>query len=243
MESTSYIALSRQAALRREMSLVAQNLANLETPAYRGESMMFVEYLADTQRGETGEMSFVQDFATVRDLKEGPMTRTENPLDMAINGAGYFTVETEEGPRYTRNGSFQLDAENRIVTKIGDPVLDANGNPIQVPPDAEHIEIAPDGTVATEVGQIGRIEPVTFEDEQALMKRANGLYEAGEEQDPEPAEESRVIQGMIEGSNVEGVLEMTRMIELSRSYQSAGKFTESEHERILRAVRTLVSTQ
>jgi flagellar basal-body rod protein FlgF len=205
--------------------------------------MMFVEYLADTQRGKTGELSFVQDISTVRDLTEGSMKRTENPLDLAISGRGYFTIETEDGPRYTRNGAFQLNDEGQIVNKVNQPLLDDNGNPIQVPADAQAIEIGEDGTIATEFGAIARLEPVTFENEQLLNKRANGLFEAREEQVAEPAEEARIMQGMIEGSNVEGVVEMTRLIELTRSYSSASKFTESEHERILRAVRTLVSTQ
>jgi flagellar basal-body rod protein FlgF len=243
METTNYIALSRQAGLRRELNLVANNMANLNTPAYQGESMMFVEYLADTQHGKTGEMSFVQDLATVRDLTEGPMKRTENPLDLAISGRGYFTIQTEDGPRYTRNGAFQLNDQGEIVNKANQPLVDANGNPIQVPGDAQSIEIGEDGTIATEFGPIARLEPVAFENEQLLNKRANGLYEAREEQAAEPAEDARVLQGMIEGSNVEGVVEMTRLIDLSRSYASANKFTESEHERILRAVRTLVASQ
>ena len=243
MENTNYIALSRQAALRRELSLVANNMANLNTPAYQGESMMFVEHLADTQRGKTGEMSFVQDLSTVRDLTEGPMKATENPLDLAISGRGYFTIETEDGPRYTRNGAFQLNDAGEIVNKANEPLLDANDNPIRVPADAEAIEIGEDGTIATEAGTIARLEPVAFENEQLLNKRANGLFEAREEQAAEPAEDARIMQGMIEGSNVQGVVEMTRLIDVTRSYSSASKFSESEHERILRAVRTLVSTQ
>ncbi|MBK1669549.1 flagellar basal-body rod protein FlgF [Rhodovibrio sodomensis] len=240
MESTTYIALSRQAGLRREMTLIANNMANLNTPAYRGEELMFVEYLQDTQRGKLGEMSFTQDISTVRNLQEGPMKRTENPLDLAISGRGYFRVETEEGVRYTRNGSFQLDAEGGLVTKAGDPVLDANGDPIRVPQDAAALEVSEDGTIATEAGTIARIEPVTFENEQALEKRPGGLYEAGEDMAAEPSPEARVMQGMIEGSNVQGVVEMTRLIDVSRSYQGASKVAESEHERMLRAVRSLV---
>jgi len=241
METTSYIALSRQATLRREMSMVANNMANLETPAYRGEGMMFTEYLAETQDGKTGKLSFVQDIGTVRDLQEGPMTRTENPLDLALRGTGYFVVETEDGPRYTRNGSFQLNEAGEIVNAAGNPVLDANNNPIAVPEASGLLEIAGDGTVSTDQGELAQIQLVEFENEQQLQKRANGLFEPREEQEVLPAEDVTVMQGMIEGSNVQGVVEMTRMIELVRSYQSASKIGEQEHERILRAVRTLVS--
>jgi flagellar basal-body rod protein FlgF len=170
------------------------------------------------------------------------MERTENPLDLALSGPGYFAVQGEDGERYTRAGSFQLNEAGEIVTAAGKPVLDVNNNPIQLPPDAAVIEIARDGTVSTEEGQLAQLKLVAFDDEQALKKRADGLYEAAEGQVPKPAEEAQVMQGMLEGSNVQGVIEMTRMIDVVRSYQGAGKFTEGEHERILRAVRTLVSS-
>lgn len=241
METTSYIVLSRQSALRRQMDLVAHNLANVNTPAYRGQSMMFAEHLQDTQRGETGTLSFVEDLAVVEDLREGPMKRTGNPLDVAIDGKGYFVVETDDGPAYTRNGGFQLDSAGEVVTDAGHRVLDRNGNPIVIPPDAGRIEIAGDGSIATEQGRIASFDLVAFEDEQRLEKRADSLFDAGDMQ-VLPAEDAEVKQGMIEGSNVQGVVEMTRMIQLLRSYQSAQQMTKGEHERQLRSIRSLVQS-
>jgi flagellar basal-body rod protein FlgF len=243
MEAGTYIALSRQAGLRREMSVVANNMANLQTPGYRGEKLMFVEYLADTQRGKTGEMSFTQDISTIRDLKPGPMQATDNPLDLALDGDAFFAVETAEGERFTRRGDFQLDGEGRIVTSAGDPLLDVNGNPIQLPADAAHVEVTQDGVVATEQGRVAQIRLAAFDNPQELMKRPGSLFEPRAEQAVLEAEDTTVQQGMLEGSNVNGIIEMTRLIDVSRSYQSAGKFSESEHERILRAVRSLVSSQ
>lgn len=239
METPSYITLSRQAALRRQMDVVANNLANMNTPAYRAENMMFVEYLQQTQRGETGALSFVQDIATFRDLSEGPMTATGNALDFAISGPGYFVVETDDGPRYTRHGSFRLNDDNEIVTHAGHPVLDQNGNAIEVPDNAERIDVTGDGIISTEVGEIAQFDLVAFDDDQALTKLADGLYDA-EAAPVLPADDARVKQGMVEGSNVEGIVEMTRMIEVLREYQIAQQMSEGEHERRVRAVRTLV---
>ena len=239
MENTGYIALSRQMTLRREMDVIANNMANLNTPAYKGQSMLFVEYLDTTDSGE--KMSFVQDISLVRNLTEGQMTTTENPLDLAISGDAYFEVETPVGPRYTRNGTFQLNADGELVTSGGLQVLGDGGTPITLPPNSRDITITRDGTISTNLGPAGRLRLVRFEDEQAMVKMANGLYDA-DGQDAVPAEDVEVLQGMIEGSNVQGILELTRMIETVRSYSNAGRMVNDEHERLRRAIQSLGGT-
>ena len=236
MENTGYIALSRQMTLRREMDVIANNMANLNTPAYKGQSMLFVEYLDTSDSGE--KMSFVQDVALVRNLTEGQLTSTGNPLDMAIAGDAYFEVETPLGPRYTRNGVFQLNAEGQIVTSTGEIVLGDGGNAIILPPSSSDITITRDGTVSTDQGPAGRLRLVRFEDEQTLVKQANGLYDAGG-QAPLPAEDAEVLQGMVEGSNVQGIIELTKMIETVRHYASTGRMVNDEHERQRRAIQAL----
>lgn len=238
MENTGYIALSRQLVLRQQMNVVANNLANMNTSGFKGERMLFSEYLNKTEDGKL--LSFVQDLAVYRDLQQGPMTRSGNPLDLAISGEGYFKVETPGGERYTRRGSFTLDERGRIVTPEGHPVLTAGDAPITIPTDSNTISITRDGTVSTEDGEVGRLQVVGFEREQYLTRTENGLYDAGEEQ-PEAVQEPDIQQGMIERSNVQGVVEMTRLIETVRSYQSASKMTENEHERQRKAIDKLVS--
>ena len=236
MENPGYIALSRQMVLRRQMDVLAHNLANLTTPGYRGESMLFVEHLQRTE--PTEEIAFVRDLATYRDLKAGPLNHTGNPLDLAIRGEGYFTVETDEGPRYTRAGSFTLDAAGRVVTSEGLPVLGESGAPLVVPTDAAALQVARDGTVSTDQGEVGRIRPVSFENEQALAKQAGGLYDpAG--QAALPVDAPVIEQGKIEGSNVAGIVEMTKMIAAVRSYQAAAKMSDEEHQRQRRAIEAL----
>lgn len=240
MENTGYIALSRQSVLRRKMDIIANNLANMTTPAFKGEDMMFVEHLKKT--GNNDRVSLVQDLALLRNLNAGPMSKTDNPLDLAINGDGYFAVETPDGERYTRNGTFQLNQDGQIVTTQGDLVLGIDGNAITIPPNEPHISVARDGSISAGETLIGRIQIVGFENEQELEKLSNSMYARGN-QEPQAAEGSEIAQGMIEGSNVQGIVEMTKMITTVRSYASTSKLVDQEHERQRRAIQVLASTQ
>lgn len=235
MENSVYVGLSRQMALRREMDVIANNIANVNTPAYKGEQMVFREFVKEPERDE--RISLVQDVGLARDLSEGPAQPTGNPLDVAIHGEGYFVVDTPLGERFTRHGRFQLDAENRLVTNAGHPVQGEAGE-ITLPIDGGQVSIAADGTISNENGVVGVLRIVNFEDEQALRKAANGLYTA-EDQQPQDVAVPNISQGMIEGSNVQSILELTRMIQVSRAYQSAGRFLEKEDERITQMITTL----
>ena len=237
MENTGHIALSRQMVIRREMQVIANNLANMNTNAYKGESMVFVEYLKETGSGE--KLSLVQDIALMRNLDEGEKVATSNDLDLAILGKGYFAVETEMGPRYTRNGSFRLNSEGEMVTAQGYPVLDNNDSPIVIFGGGA-VAVSRDGMVSSAAGPVGQLQVVQFEDEQSLRKMAGGLYEA-DEQRPEPAEGYEIHQGMLERSNVVGILEMTRMTDAIRAYRGTSKVMSQEHQRQEKAIRILGS--
>lgn len=235
MENTTYIALSRQLALRREMNIVAHNIANAETPAYKAERMIFREYVAKPEFRE--KLSFVQDIGLARDLSEGPLVATDNPLDLAISGDGYFVVDTPLGERYTRHGRFQLDVEGRLVTGEGH-LVQSEGGPIQFDIESGEISVASDGTVSTDDGVIATLRIVSFDDQQALKRGASGLYRA-EDQEPVDVEDPVVAQGMIEESNVEPILELTRMIGIQRSHQNIAKFAQQEDERQKQMIRGL----
>ncbi len=239
MENSLIIALARQSVLERQMDVIATNLANLETAGFKSEHMIFSELLEQTSDGEV--ISLVHDVSFVRDLSAGPMVGTQSPLDLAINGDGYFVVDTPEGERYTRHGVFQLDDTGQIVTTEGNPVLSSGGGPIQIPLETSTITITRDGTVSADAEEVGRIKRVSFADPQALSKVGSGLYDALE-QTPQPAPASEILQGMVENSNVKGVVEMTRMIDTVRSYQAAAKLADTEHQRILDAIDALVGT-
>lgn len=239
MENSLTIALARQSVLERQMDVIATNLANVNTAAFKAENMIFKEVLEETAEGEF--ISIVHDVSFMRDMNEGPMLGTNSPLDMAIRGEGYFVVDTPDGQRYTRHGIFQVSDLGQLVTTEGNPVLGGAGVPIPIPPGTETITVARDGTVSADAAEVGKVQVVRFDNEQALKKIGSGLYDA-EEQAPLPGDDYEILQGMIEGSNVQGVTEMTRMIDVVRSYQAAGRLAETEHKRILEAIEALVTT-
>lgn len=238
MENTLIVALTRQSVLARQMDAISNNMANLNTAGFKSESMVFKEQIEPA--GENQVISLVHDVTYFRDTSEGPLTNTENPLDLAIRGDGYFAVKTDEGQRYTRHGVFQLDNQGQLVTSQGFQVLGAGGAPITVPPNASNIVVARDGTVSADALEIGRVEVFKFENPAALSKIGNSLYDA-KGQNPQVDRDSDIVQGMVEGSNVNGIAEMTRMIDTVRSYQAAGQLVDMEHKRILDAINILVA--
>lgn len=242
MENTSYIALSRQNALWRQLDVVANNMANANTPGYKSEQMMFREYLMDTRSSDrsTGtKLSYVQDVGILRDTREGPLTKTDNPLDFAIHGEGFFQIETEGGMRYTRSGHFRLDEGGMLVDSRGFAVMDSNDNPLIFAPDETRISVAPDGTVSTENGTVGTLKVVRFENEQDMRKAGDNLFETTQE--ATVVQRPAIVQGMMEESNVQPVLEITKMTELLRQYQAVQNMIEKEHERQIKAIETFVS--
>jgi len=233
METTSYIALSRQGALRREMDVIAHNIANMNSTAYKGEKMMFVEHLMKSRDDLSfipRKLSFTRDVAQYRNLSEGPIKSTGNSLDVAIRGEGYFVVQRQDGTEaYTRNGSFTMDASGQLVTQSGDPVMTSGDAPIFFSPQDTNISIASDGTVSTNNGQIGKLRVVRFDDQQNLRAEQGSLLTT--DQAPQDVERPHVIQGSLEGSNIQPVLEMARMIDVQRSYDSIRNFIETEDSR------------
>ena len=237
METPTYIALSRQLGLRRHMDIVANNMANMNTPAYKAERLIFVEYLQ--KPSDSDKQSFTQDIGTMRDTSEGPLVKTDNPFDLAISGEGFFTIETPLGNRYTRHGRFQLDAESRLVTGQGNPVLDNGGNQINIPANGGRVEISADGTISADNGAIAQFGLVKFENEQALRRTANNLYNSPDDQQPQDVEKPKIAQGMLEESNVKAIAELSEMIKIHRQYQSLGRSIQQEHERQMKAINRL----
>ena len=238
METTAHIALSRQMVLRRQMDVIAHNIANMTASGFRAEVMLLEPVTVPA--GQDQRLAFVQDVATVRDLAPGPITTTGNPLDLAIEGDGYFVVGTPEGARYTRSGQFRLNDAGELVTADGRPVLDDGGAPLAVPPESGPLSVAGDGTVSAAQGVLGRIDVVAFEDEQRLEKAGGGLYRT--DQPPIPAAGARLVQGALEGSNVQPILEMTRMMATVRAYQGTHRLLDAHHEMQRRAIERMLES-
>lgn len=227
-------------ALGRQMDNIANNIANLSTTGFKREQILFREFLVDAQDGDKKVThSYVLDFGSATDMSDGGLTATGNPLDLAIRGKGFFVVETEAGERYTRNGHFSMAADGTLVTSDGYPVLDNGGGYISLSPGDGAITIAPDGSLSAELAELGgiRIGLVTFDDLNLLTKLGGGLYNT--DQIPIDATDATVHQGMTEESNVNAVVEMTRMIEVSRKYQSIQRMIDSGFELQRTAIRRL----
>jgi flagellar basal-body rod protein FlgF len=224
MDNTLLIGLSRQMALSRELDVVANNIANIDTVGYKADGSLFEQYLSSAARGAQGSpIAFVRDRATWVDMSRGPVQHTGNSLDVAVDGNGFFAVQTPNGVRYTRNGSFQLNAAGQIVTADGYPVL-GDGGPITLQQTDHQISISRDGTVSVREGssnvdsQRGKLRLVSFDNLQQLQKDGSATFNYVGTGQPQDDRKSHVIQGALEKSNVKGVMEMSRMIEITRSY-------------------------
>jgi flagellar basal-body rod protein FlgF len=231
MENTQLIGLSRQIALERQMDVVANNLANINTTGFKSEQILFAEYLMPGALDQDfawpdQELSYTQDWATIHNLSGGAMVQTGNPLDIALQGEGFLTVMTPAGERYTKSGALQIDADGILVNVDGHPVL-ADGGEVRFEADDTDIAIAADGTVSTAAGVKGRLQLVEFANAQELVREGGNLFAAGT---PAPAAATTVAQGFIERSNVSGVSEMTEMIRVSRAYQSLASLMQREDE-------------
>ncbi len=226
----------------RQMAVVANNIANMNTTGFKGEKMMFAEYIVKSQSSDQigrEKISFVNDIASVRDLSEGPVQSTGNPLDIAIRGDGYLVVGAKDGDMYTRGGHLRLDATGQLVTQAGDPVLSSGGQPFFFAPEDTGITIARDGNVSTNNGEMGKIGVVKFKNETALRQVGGGMFTTPEQ--PENIDRPEVIQGMLEQSNVQPIIEMTRMIEVQRAYAAAGSFISREDKRQLSMIRDVAA--
>lgn len=232
MENTLLIALSHQMALKRRMDVIANNMANISTAGFKSDGLQFEELIMPVARvggmtGASGRLSYVHEAAVVRDFSEGALEVTGGELDVAISGDGWFVVQTPEGERYTRNGQFKLNPQGQLVTGAGHPVLGEAG-PITFTSEEAGIEIAKDGSISTTAGAKGRLRLVHFEDNRALSKEGASLFASATP--PLPATEARVLQGMVEKSNVQPVLELTRMIETVRAYTRAAQILQSAED-------------
>ena len=240
MENAQLISLSRQVALQRQMDVVANNLANINTTGFKGEQILFQDYLmpvaADKDFAYPDQpLHYTEDWATIHDMSTGAVTDTGNPLDLALDGEGFLTVQTADGERYTKAGSLAIDAGGTLVDLHGNPVLSELG-PIHFTATDTDISITADGTVATNDGVKGKLKIVEFTDPQAATRDGSNLWAGG---DPQIATQTRVVQGAIEKSNVSGIAEMTEMIRVQRAYESAASMQDKQDEMRRNAIQRL----
>lgn len=242
MDNTKYIALSRQMGLWKQMDVVSNNMANMNTAGYKQDDAVFSSYIVKTQGAKDfGQVPlyFTQDYGTYKNFEEGSFQQTGNTFDVALQGKAFFAVEGKYGENYTKKGQFSLDADGKIVTKDGDALLSENNEPFFIAPGEKEVVISENGEITTETGVIGKIKLVTFADEQKLQKlggtkfanTAGNAMVIGDN-------ETRVMQGKVEQSNVQPIVEMSKMIKLQRSYEYVQQMIDEEHERLSNTIST-----
>lgn len=238
MDNSIYITLSRQMALFRDMEVTANNIANVDTPGYNAEKLMFSDYLVkDANRRKD---AYADDPVSYRDTANGSIKMTNNPFDLAINGDAYFQVQTPLGIRYTRAGNFQVDSEGTLVTASGYPVLGADGGQITLPQNAINVQINGLGQVNVDGDDFGQVGMMEFQNEQAMTRLGNNLYTSDETPQPVvpdiqggtavPLSSARMVQGALESSNVTAVTEMVRVMNVSRAVSNTAKFIETVYD-------------
>ncbi len=223
VQRTTTVALSLQETLWPRLEATSSNLSNAGTTGFK--ALVAKSHEVPYQVPGERSVSYVELFSVERDTRQGALKPTGNPLDMAIQGKGYFRVQ---GDTFTRAGSFQRDIEGKLITASGQAVLDAGGGEIIIPADAGKITIAPDGTISSEKGVLGQLGVVQFADEQQLEAIGNGLYRSN--QAFTPAVDVTLHQGMLEESNVNPIQETLNMITVQRLYEQAQALLKEEDQ-------------
>jgi flagellar basal-body rod protein FlgF len=233
------LALQAQRVQQRRMDVAANNLANVATSGFKADGLVmeFEDGTTAHTLDEPSNVLFVRDIALMRDMRQGPIAMTGNPLDIAIEGEGFIMVEGPEGPLYTRDGALSLTGDGRLVTSEGRAVLNSGGAPIVFDPQGESPSIGRDGAIRVAGVEAGRIGVVQFAAPGALSKVGDNLWDA--QGQASETFEGVVLQGALEGSNVRPVIELTRLIEISRAYQSAAKIVSDADDLRKRAIQTL----
>jgi flagellar basal-body rod protein FlgF len=245
MDTTTYVALAAQVALQKELETVANNVANSNTAGFKADRSFFESFLEPLQ-GPGGGVSFVQDAATYIDQASGPIEVTSNPLDIALDGQGYFAVATAVGTEYTRNGHLRVGPDGTLVDADGRTVLGADSSPIQMPDGFEDLEIKNNGKIRVtlngqpqDVAQIGVFRATNAN---LVRKAGDGLLTAPQsEMQPITPDDggARIVQGSIEGSTVQPMKEIANMTELTRAYERLQTMLQNESDRERKMIDTL----
>ncbi|AWK88253.1 flagellar basal-body rod protein FlgF [Azospirillum thermophilum] len=239
MENPIYIGLSRQVALRRQLEVIANNVANMNTAGFRAERTLFEAAMERGGRKPSDQVAFTIDRATYTDMRSGSLAPTNNPYDVALDGDGWLQVRTPDGVRYTRDGRMRRDMDGQLVNASGHPYLDDNQQPIVIPSDRTVVSIGSDGLISADNEMLARLRVARFTNTQALRQTGDVLFAADPGAEPLPAPNTRVIQGKLEQSNVQSIAEVTRMMDLTRDYQAVTRMVDEGQELMRSAINRL----
>jgi flagellar basal-body rod protein FlgF len=245
MDNALYVGLSRQIVLRRELDIIANNIANLDTNGFKVEELRLKTTPAAPARtfGGPAPVKFVTADGIARNFSQGVLAKTGATLDLAIEGEGFFQVQGKGGVEFTRDGRFTTDATGRLVTQGGLPVLDEGGGEIVIDPEKGPVAIGSDGSMSQGAERVGKVGMFAFANQGALEKTGDNLYRNTSNLAPEPAETAVLRQGYLEGSNVKPIVEISRMVEVNRAYESTSKMIDATADLSRRAIERLGRVQ
>ena len=231
-QNSAVIGLFRQ---ERRYELISNNLSNAMTPGFKKDVSIFHEVFSEALHPSLSTLSMDSEFSQTL-LQQGVIQRSGNPLDLAIEGEGFFRVKTPEGVRYTRNGNFRLTKEGVLVESNGFPVLSRNG---EINLRGNQIAVEEDGTLKVDGAERDKLALITFADLKELKKEGKTLFKLQGEQEEKEAEGAKVLQGALESSNVNALEEMVQMIDSLRTFEACYKIVQVQDELNAKAVNEL----
>lgn len=239
MDQSLYVSLSAQITREQRLNTIASNIANAQTVGFRATQVRFAEVL---QKTTEGDVSYAAKGVEYLDATAGALEQTGNPLDFAIRGDAWFGVETPAGIAVTRDGRFTMSDNGDLVTLNGDPVLDPGGAPIQLNPAGGVPELGADGFIRQGGQQVGALGLFAFEPQPGFQRAgSSGILVGG---DPEPIVDNPdvgVVQGHVEQSNVDPLREITRLIQVQRTFEEAANMSQESEQSIERTIQALDS--
>ncbi|WP_224959643.1 flagellar basal-body rod protein FlgF [Geomonas subterranea] len=235
MNAGMYAALTGNLSAQRRLDVISNNLANASTTGFKADQIQFESVLANVKNSTQGPVFSNDRYST--DFSAGSLQRTDNALDVALEGDGFFAVSTPQGTAYTRQGNFHLASNGRLVTADGYE-LQGGGGPITVPANGK-VEIGPTGQVSVNGNTVGTISTVDFAKPYAFNKLGNGLFQPADPNAATTASTAGIKQGYLETSNVKAVVEMSRLIETSRYFEICAKAVKTYDDLTSRAANDL----
>lgn len=239
MQTGLYVALSSQVALERRLNTIADNVANATTTGFRATGVKFEDVVSGLGQDS---LSFVSSGTNFLSTAGGALIQTGNPLDFAVRGDAWFAIQTPEGPVMTRDGRFTMQPDGQLVSIEGHPVLDAGGGEILLNPEGGTPTVAADGVIRQDGQLAGAIGLFDFQPGNDFRRYGNsGVIPQGEPQPIIDQANVGVVQGYLEGSNVDPVLEITRLIQVQRAFEGVSSLLRDSENSLREAVKTLGS--
>lgn len=240
MQSGIYVALSSQMALERRLTTIADNMANVNTVGFRGTEVKFDEVLSRTGNELNAKIAFVNQGNDYLSTRNGELAQTGNPLDFAVKGDAWFAIDTPVGQVLTRDGRFTMTDQGALVTIRGYPVLDAGGAPIQLNRVGGPPEVGADGTLRQDGVQVATLGLFSADVRNGFVRYENsGVTTVDNPQPVVDNPEISVMQGYVENSNVNGISQMTQLIQVNRAFESVSAMIRESENSLSEAIKVL----